>query len=196
MRVKIIFQLFILTIIASILIAFYYTFFKSDKEDLSLSGTEKKIEKVTNKDILNELVNLEYNAVDEQGNSYYINAERAIVDQLDQTDNIVKMEGVVAIVNLKNRVPIFIYSKNAKYNKINNNTYFNNDIKINYLDKTISAENLDLIFTDKISTIYNNVIFNSDNYNLYTDRAIINMISGDIKLGFVNNSKKVTMVKK
>ncbi len=196
MRLKIIFQLFILIIIASILIAFYYTFFKSDKEDLSLSGTEKKIEKVTNKDILNELVNLEYNAVDEQGNSYYINAERAIVDQLDQTDNIVKMEGVVAIVNLKNRVPIFIYSKNAKYNKINNNTYFNNDIKINYLDKTISAENLDLIFTDKISTIYNNVIFNSDNYNLYTDRAIINMISGDIKLGLVNNSKKVTMVKK
>ena len=196
MRLKIIFQLFILIIIASILIAFYYTFFKSDKEDLSLSDTEKKIEKVTNKDILNELVNLEYNAVDEQGNSYYINAERAIVDQLDQTDNIVKMEGVVAIVNLKNRVPIFIYSKNAKYNKINNNTYFNNDIKINYLDKTISAENLDLIFTDKISTIYNNVIFNSDNYNLYTDRAIINMISGDIKLGLVNNSKKVTMVKK
>ena len=196
MRLKIIFQLFILIIIASILIAFYYTFFKSDKEDLSLSGTEKKIEKVTNKDILNELVNLEYNAVDEQGNSYYINAERAIVDQLDQTDNIVKMEGVVAIVNLKNRVPIFIYSKNAKYNKINNNTFFYNDIKINYLDKTISAENLDLIFTDKISTIYNNVIFNSDNYNLYTDRAIINMISGDIKLGLANNSKKVTMVKK
>ncbi len=196
MRVKIIFQLFILIIIASILIAFYYTFFKSNNKDLNLSGAEKKTEKVANKDILNELVNLEYNAVDERGNSYYINAERAIVDQLDQTDNIVKMEGVVAIVNLKNRVPIFIYSKNAKYNKINNNTFFYNDIKINYLDKTISAENLDLIFTDKISTIYNNVIFNSDNYNLYTDRAIINMISGDIKLGLANNSKKVTMVKK
>ena len=165
-------------------------------KDLNLSGAEKKTEKVANKDILNELVNLEYNAVDERGNSYYINAERAIVDQLDQTDNIVKMEGVVAIVNLKNRVPIFIYSKNAKYNKINNNTFFYNDIKINYLDKTISAENLDLIFTDKISTIYNNVIFNSDKYNLYTDRAIINMISGDIKLGLANNSKKVTMVKK
>ena len=196
MRVKIIFQLFILIIIASILIAFYYTFFKSNNKDLNLSGAEKKTEKVANKDILNELVNLEYNAVDERGNSYYINAERAIVDQLDQTGNIVKMEGVVAIVNLKNRVPIFIYSKNAKYNKINNNTFFYNDIKINYLDKTISAENLDLIFTDKISTIYNNVIFNSDNYNLYTDRAIINMISGDIKLGLANNSKKVTMVKK
>ena len=128
MRVKIIFQLFILIIIASILIAFYYTFFKSNNKDLNLSGAEKKTEKVANNDILNELVNLEYNAVDERGNSYYINAERAIVDQLDQTDNIVKMEGVVAIVNLKNRVPIFIYSKNAKYNKINNNTFFYNDI--------------------------------------------------------------------
>ena len=34
------------------------------------------------------------------------------------------MEGVISIINLKNKVPIIVYAKNAIYNKINNNTYF------------------------------------------------------------------------
>ena len=44
--------------------------------------------------------------------------------------------------------------------------------------------------------MYNNVIFNSDNFNLYTDRILIDMISGDIKLGVINDTEKVKFIKK
>ena len=44
--------------------------------------------------------------------------------------------------------------------------------------------------------MYNNVIFNSDNFNLYTDRILIDMISGDIKLGEINDTEKVKFIKK
>ena len=136
------------------------------------------------------------NSTDEEGNTYYINAEKATVDQLNPDKNEVTMEGVISIISLKNKVPIIIYAKNATYNKINNNTYFYNDINIDYLDKSIYAENLDLIFTEKVSKVYNNVILNSDNFNLYTDRILIDMISGDVKLGVINNSEKVKFIKK
>ena len=71
--------------------------------------------------------------------------QKNTVDQLNPDKNQVNMEGVISIINLKNKVPIIVYAKNAIYNKINNNTYFYNDINIDYLDKTISVENLDLI---------------------------------------------------
>ena len=196
MNIKTIFQIIISLIIVSILLIFYYTFFSNKSNEVS--NLSKSIEKkvTTDKNILSELVNIEYNSTDEDGNTYYINAEKATVDQLNPDKNEVTMEGVISIISLKNKVPIIIYAKNATYNKINNNTYFYNDINIDYLDKTISAENLDLIFTEKVSKVYNNVIFNSDNFNLYTDRILIDMISGDIKLGVINDTEKVKFIKK
>tara|TARA_B100000282_G_scaffold295865_1_gene276150 strand:- start:821 stop:1411 length:591 start_codon:yes stop_codon:yes gene_type:complete len=196
MNIKTILQIIISLTIASILLAFYYTFFSNkDKEELDLSKSVKE-KIITNKNVLSELINIEYNSTDEEGNTYYINAEKATVDQLNPDKNEVTMEGVISIISLKNKVPIIIYAKNATYNKINNNTYFYNDINIDYLDKSIYAENLDLIFTEKVSKVYNNVILNSDNFNLYTDRILIDMISGDVKLGVINNSEKVKFIKK
>lgn len=196
MNIKTIFQIIISLIIVSILLIFYYTFFSNKNNEVS--NLSKSIEKkvTTDKNILSELVNIEYNSTDEDGNTYYINAEKATVDQLNPDKNEVTMEGVISIISLKNKVPIIIYAKNATYNKINNNTYFYNDINIDYLDKSIYAENLDLIFTEKVSKVYNNVILNSDNFNLYTDRILIDMISGDVKLGVINNSEKVKFIKK
>ena len=196
MNIKTILQIIISLTIASILLAFYYTFFSNkDKEELDLSKSVKE-KIITNKNVLSELINIEYNSTDEEGNTYYINAEKATVDQLNPDKNEVTMEGVISIISLKNKVPIIIYAKNATYNKINNNTYFYNDINIDYLDKSIYAENLDLIFTEKVSKVYNNVILNSDNFNLYTDRILIDMISGDIKLGVINDTEKVKFIKK
>ena len=196
MNIKTILQIIISLTIASILLAFYYTFFSNkDKEELDLSKSVKE-KIITNKNVLSELINIEYNSTDEEGNTYYINAEKATVDQLNPDKNEVTMEGVISIISLKNKVPIIIYAKNATYNKINNNTYFYNDINIDYLDKSIYAENLDLIFTEKVSKVYNNVILNSDNFNLYNDRILIDMISGDVKLVFINNSEKVKFIKK
>ena len=196
MNIKTILQIIISLTIASILLAFYYTFFSNkDIEELDLSKSVKE-KIITNKNVLSELINIEYNSTDEEGNTYYINAEKATVDQLNPDKNEVTMEGVISIISLKNKVPIIIYAKNATYNKINNNTYFYNDINIDYLDKSIYAENLDLIFTEKVSKVYNNVILNSDNFNLYTDRILIDMISGDVKLGVINNSEKVKFIKK
>ncbi len=194
MNLRLILQVILIFSIIVILTIFYYSFFSiENKTSLNNFNDESKNEPIIKKNVLNELVNIEYNSTDEDGNSFYINAERAttVLDQKDQ--NKVNLEGVVAIIDLNNKGIINIFSKNAIYDKLNHNTLFFNEVRAEYLNNQIFAGNLDVIFTEKFSKIYNNVIYNDNKNNLSTDEIIINMLTGDIKLQMTNKSKKVKL---
>ena len=195
MKLTSVFQIIIIFFVILILGIFYYIFFVSNQVSLnSVEDIEEKKFDGINKEIKNQLINIEYNSSDENGNTFYINAERAIVETDNIDDNNVSLEGVVSIINLKEKGIINVYSKSALYNKINNNTYFFNKVRVEYLDNVIYSENLDIIFTDKTSKAYNNVILNNNKLNLTTDKIIIDMLTGDIKLEMNDNLKKVKLI--
>ena len=195
MNLKSVFQIILLFTIFTISGIFYYKFFatKDKKVELITENEEQLSSKLEDK-IESELINIEYNSSDSEGNTFYINAERAMVSKKDTKNNNINLEGVISIINLKNRGIINIYSKNAIYNKQNNNTLFFNDVKIEYLDNTIYSQNLDFIFTEKISKVYNNVVYKNNNLNLTTDKILIDMKTGDVKLEMINNYEKVKLV--
>ena len=195
MKLKFIFQTILILSIFIILGAFYYTFFAKkveNKEDISRIEDTEKI----NTNIASELTNVEYNSTDKNGNSYFINAKKAIIELEGQKNNQVKLEGVISVVNLKNKGILNIYSKNAIYNKVNHDTLFYNGVKIEYLDNIITSQNFDLIFSENISNIYNDVIYKNKNSSLVSDRIIIDMETGDVKLEMINKIKKVKFVNK
>jgi len=195
MNLKSVFQIILLFTIFTISGIFYYKFFatKDKKVELITENEEQLSSKLEDK-IESELINIEYNSSDSEGNTFYINAERAMVSKKDTKNNNINLEGVISIINLKNRGIINIYSKNAIYNKQNNNTLFFNDVKIEYLDNTIYSQNLDFMFTEKISKVYNNVVYKNNNLNLTTDKILIDMKTGDVKLEMINNYEKVKLV--
>ena len=195
MNLKSVFQIILLFTIFTISGIFYYKFFatKDKKAELITKNKEQPSVKLEDK-IESELINIEYNSSDSEGNTFYINAERAMVSKKDTKNNNINLEGVISIINLKNRGIINIYSKNAIYNKQNNNTLFFNDVKIEYLDNTIYSQNLDFMFTEKISKVYNNVVYKNNNLNLTTDKILIDMKTGDVKLEMINNYEKVKLV--
>ncbi len=195
MKLTSVFQIILIFLVIFILGIFYYIFFISNQANLSSleDKNEKKIEEINN-EIKNQLINIEYNSSDENGNTYYINAEKAIVETNNLGNNNVNLEGVVSIINLKEKGIINVYSKSALYNKINNNTYFFDKVKVEYLDNVIYSENLDIIFTEKTSKVYNNVVLNNKKLNLTTDKIIIDMLTGDIKLEMNDNLKKVKLI--
>ena len=197
MNLKSIFQIIITLIILTILIVFFYSFFlNKDKIISKNTKNPENIEISLNKKIANELINIEYNSTDDEGNIYYLNAEKGIIETKDQQNNIVKLEGVVAVINLKDKGIINIFAKNAVYNKINHDTLFYNDVIMDYLNNSISANNLDVIFTKKISKIYNNVIVKNNIINLTTDKIKLDMITGDLKLQMIDGSEKVKLITK
>ncbi len=195
MKLKYFLQLLILIIITVILIIFYFSFLseKNDKNKIVINKTEE-INNLSNQQDLNILNNIEYNSSDKNGNNYSLNAEKAIISQNIEDKNNVKLENVTSFISIKNKGIIYIYAKNARYNKENHNTSFYNEVKIEYLDNLINSERLDLNFTDGISKIYNNVIVSSSNFKLNTDKILIDMVTGDIKLEMLKKSDKVKLI--
>ena len=190
MNLRIFLQGFLLITIISILLAFYYSFLAGNSTNNDNASKNEKLSEInTDKKIANELTNVEYNSTDRYGNTFYLNAERAYISLEAKPDNKVNLESVVSIINLKNKGIINIYSKYATYDKLNHNTLFSENVKIEYLDNLIESENLDILFTKNISTIYSNVVYKNNNLNLSTDIILIDMESGDIKLKMLNNNK-------
>ena len=67
-------------------------------------------------------------------------------------------------------------------------------MRIEYLDNLIASQNLDVLFTDNLSTIYSNVSYKNNNLNLTTDIILIDMLTGDIKLKMLNKNNKVNLI--
>ena len=197
MKYKNIYQLIIFISIFVILAAFYFSFFHQ-KNNMDQSEKNKQTEKSAKlkENILNELVNIEFNSTDSDGNEFYINAERAVVEMNQENENIIDLEGVVSIINLKNKDIINIFANNALYDKVSHDTLFYNEVKSEFLNNSIISKNLDVLFTKKISKIYNNVVFENDKIKLKTDKILIDMQTGDIKLEMESNSDKVKLLTK
>ena len=194
MNLKKVLQLVIILSIFLIIGYFYYNFFFKDK-NITQNTTDISETNKSNPDneIISELSNIEYNSSDKNGNTYYINAEKAFVNLEDQKESKINLEKVVAIINIRNKGIINIFSSKAYYNKVSHDTQFFEGVKVDYLNNSIVSENFDLLFTKNISQIYNNVIFNSKNADLYTDNVFIDMLSGDIKLKMNEKSKYITL---
>jgi len=195
MKLTTILQILILLAIMTLLSVFYY-YFKEQKsidDDISKNiifekskDNELNIEKNVNK-----LINIEYSSYDEDGNTYYVIAQEAKINTKNDQKNIVELFKVISIINIKNKGEIYIYSENATYNEINFNTSFYNNNRIEFMDNIITSQNLDLIFTEKISKIYNNVYFKNNKAKLNTDKILIDMLTGDIKMEMLKNGDKV-----
>ena len=199
MKLSLIFQIILTLFIIIILAGFYYTYIvKKNNTNLETlkDGNSKNIDKIIEDEISNELTNIEYNSYDNLGNSYYINAKRAVVNIKNQEQGIVNLENVTSVISLKNKGIINIYSKYAIYEKKNHDTLFYGNVKIEYLDNIIKSDNADISFSQNISKIYNNVVYMSDNSNLSTDVILINMKTGDLKIKMIDRSKKVKIKKK
>ena len=118
------YSLLILLIISSLL--FYYKYFYEDVKTIKNSETknvlEKNIETKINDVNKNIIENLKYVSEDLLGNKYTVTAQSATLkeDKLNE----VQLFEVNAEILRENQDIIYIYSKTANYNKINNNTVF------------------------------------------------------------------------
>jgi len=197
MNVKSIIQLSIFLILIIFLIYIFKATFLSDEEkivnlDLNNDTTSNKID--VNTKFSNIIENLSYKSIDANGNEYRLNASSGEIN-IEDKENITLKE-VTGIINLKNKSKIYINSDFAKYNKKNYNTFFYQNVYCAYEDNKIYADNVDLLFKDNKSIIYNNVEFFMKNINARADKILLNLLNGDIKITMNNKEKKIKITKK
>lgn len=160
--------------------------------DIDNDLTKQVIINKTNKDNEgnNTIKNLNYEIKLSDNSKYIINSEVSEILYENNTE-FVFMKDVEAIFVDKKNTSIIINADEAVYNSSNNNTNFNKNINIQYLDNTIVSEKVEFNFSENNILIYENVIFKNPRGSIKTDNIKFDLISKNLFMYMSNDNKKV-----
>ena len=193
---KIAIQLLLILLLLISLFFFYNEYNKKNTE------VNFKNDKIINKDNeldesegdFNLLKNIKYVSKDSSNNIYEIYAEEGRIDS-DNPD-ITLMKNVKAYIFLNEEDVIEIISKYANYNSLNYNTYFRENILVNYSPHKIKCEKLDISFESNMASFYENLVYESEQMKMNADKLEIDLISKNSKLIMFDTEKKISIVNK
>tara|TARA_B100001057_G_C22755718_1_gene913675 strand:+ start:671 stop:1273 length:603 start_codon:yes stop_codon:yes gene_type:complete len=191
------YSLLVLLFVTSFL--FYYVYFFDDVKKIesnkSKNISQEKDPVIIQKDLDKNIIeNLKYVSEDLLGNTYTVIAESATFkeDRLNE----VQLFEVNAQISKQNTETIYIYSKTANYNKINNNTVFKEKVNVRYGDQTIDSEILNLNFKDNLIEILDNVYYVNKNTRISADIVEIDLLYKNLKVSMINKKDKVNIISK
>ena len=199
MDTKKIFQYSLLIILFIISFLFYYKYFFNDDKKVELNKSEnivkKKDQEVNQNDENKNIIeNLKYVSEDLLGNTYTVIAQSATLKE-DKISEVQLFE-VNAKITRQDQEAIYIYSKTASYNKINNNTVFRKSVNVKYGDQTIDSETLSLNFEDNLIEILNNVYYVNKDTKINADKVEIDLLYKKLKISMINKNNKVSITSK
>ncbi len=197
MNVKTIIQLLIFLLIV-IFIYFFIknTFLKEQQNIVDLDQNEKDeaVEEIkAEKDEINIIENLNYISIDAEGNEYILNAKYG-KESLEDS-NIIILENVVGVIKLRGKSNIEIKSDFAKYNSINFDTNFYENVLGLFEESKVSSDNLDLFFKDNRAIMYNNIKYLDNDTVANADEISFNLSNGDVNIKMFDKNKKIQISK-
>lgn len=194
MNKKNVIQLVLSLTVIFILIITYFRLFNTPQNIVSINQ-KKTIQEVEDEEKnLNKIENLEYIATDSLGNKYIIKADSGYLNKEDQ--KLIMMSKVSAEIVFSNAEEIYILSDTAIYNSQNFDTHFSNKIKVTYGQHIINSDEAKLIFSKSMAILYDNIIYNNINTELYADKMEIDLITKDSKIYMKDTNSKVKIIYK
>ena len=186
MKKKIFIQIILIFLIFYFSYFLYNKYFYKDLSEIKL-GNEKSInEKSINEKSINENTNMNmiskinYKSSDMEGRIYNITAESGYMDL--SNSQIIKMNKVVANIELKDGALIIITSDFADYNSITNETKFSSNVVSKYLDHKVFSEFLIIDFEKNILEATHEMTYKNSNSVMKADKLEVNLITKDIKI--------------
>ena len=173
----------IFLVILVILLVIYSIFFNKNEDLVKINEAE-----IDNK-VDNKILDLKYNAIDEDGNSYVIESAAGKVSEKEK--NLLILEKVTGVIKIKNSEDIIILSDFANYNKTTLDTYFYDNVRLTYDGHSIDSNELFMNYIDKNINIKNNVRYKGYNNKLYADILEIDLVTKFSKIYMLDKQKKV-----
>ena len=183
------YRVFIFIIILSLSFFFIYSnYFQKEKSNQNINLKVEE-ESSTNSNIIKDI---KYSSKDLKGNEYIILADEGEID-LNNSD-IIFLKNIKALINLieKNET-ITVVSDFGKYNTINYDTIFSQNVKIQYQDNTITGDYLDFSRKKNLLIISKNVVYTNPTNILKADVVELNTITKDTKILMYNSKDKVNI---
>ena len=129
---------------------------------------------------MNMISKINYKSSDMEGRIYNITAESGYTDL--SNSQIIKMNKVVANIELKDGTLIIITSDFADYNSITNETKFSSNVVSKYLDHKVFSEFLIIDFEKNILEAAHEMTYKNSNSVMKADKLEVNLITKDIKI--------------
>ena len=138
------------------------------REDITKKGN--KPDTVENSSNLFE--NVEYKGLYDFDNPFVVKSKKAYI--LEGESEVIYMTDMHVTIHMLNDRIINITSDSGSYNKLTYDCFFEKNVKAMDGKTIILSENLDLLASEDIATIYNNVRLNSDKGSLQADKIEYN----------------------
>ena len=164
-----------------------YVLLKGDKsKDINQTSKNEEIQETYNSNIIK---NVSYRSKDLKGNEYIVKAKEGEIDLSDS--NIIFLKQVNSIINLVNKNTVLIVSDYGKYNIGNQDTIFNKNVKVTYLDNLITAEYLDFSINRNSLIISKNVVYSNTENILKANVIEMDIETKDTKIYMYDNKEQV-----
>lgn len=108
-----------------------------------------------------------------------------------KNSNVLDLEEVNGEILSDERSTIYLSSKFANYNYTNQNSKFFNNVIIEYDNKTIKCDKLDLIIIENTAIAYGNVIIRDDKSIMKAQIITLDIITKDIN---INSEDKINII--
>ena len=173
------------------IILFFFTYYSSDKDKIVdidkniLIGDDSKL----TEEISNIIENANYVGTDNRGTFFELNANLAKV--FFDKPNISNMKIVSAVISLSDGREINIKSDYATYDKSTNNTNFMGNILVTESNNQITCDNLDLIMSENLIKIFNNVTYNGEKGFLIADKVDIDILENEVSIFMFKKNDRV-----
>ena len=185
MRYKTLFQVFLIFLALLISSIFYFKYFNKSNTSKIVNVGEKKIDK-NDTTIGNTVKDILYESIDSEGNNYVINSDFGTFSDKNQEE--ILMTNVTATIIFKTGNQVNLKSKKAKYNTVNSNTNFFDNVYLKFLNHSINSDNIDVLFTDSKLEAYNNLVYRNSDINLVADKVELDLLTKDSKIFMFDNS--------
>jgi len=195
MSLKTYIQIFLLILIISITVLFFFKYFYID-ESLTDRMPKNPIEEKIGLDenIENIIEDLKFENIDVYGNKFVINAKYGEISV--NNIEVLVLKEVTGKIYLTNKSPINISSNFAKYNKLNFNTIFYENVKITYENNIINSDNLNINLDKSVASIYGNVIINNNYIESYADNVELNLLNRDLIINMFDKEDNIKINRK
>ena len=169
---------------------FYLKYFTNNFADVKEVQVIEKNNEEQNRDST-YINDINYTSIDVRGNKYQITAKFAEI-KIENSD-VMFLTDVIAFVFIKDKDTVKITSNFGKYNTINYDTIFSENVIVVYPGHMITGEYLDFSFLTDLGIFTTNVIYTGEKTNLFADKIEMNLTTKDTKI-FMNDVNKKILV--
>ena len=166
---------------------FYIPKVKQNKLEEETAQNKEAVDEMPG--VENIFENVSYEGIYQIDNTFIITADRAKI--LVEDPNVVYMNNMHVTITLQSGQKIIITSDSGRYNKLNYNIFFEDNVKATDNEIRLFSDNLDLL-TDGSAKVYNNVlIIDKEKSYLKADIVKYDFETKYYKISMFTNSEKV-----